>query len=62
VLTWVNRITREQVRDLDLFGKWASRWRCPATSGTGFFRKLRAVCERRADTPQMCRLNFPQVS
>ena len=20
------------------------------------------VCERRADTPQMCRLNFPQVS
>ena len=25
VLTWVNRITRIQVRERDLFGKWASR-------------------------------------
>jgi hypothetical protein len=27
VLTWVNRIWREQVRERDLFGKWATRWR-----------------------------------
>ena len=27
VLTWQNRITRIQVRERDLFGQWASRWR-----------------------------------
>src|SRR5262249_23148665 len=27
VLTWQNRITRELVRERDLFGRWATRWR-----------------------------------
>ena len=27
VLTWQNRITRIHVRERDLFGHWASRWR-----------------------------------
>ena len=27
VLTWQNRITRVLVRERDLFGQWASRWR-----------------------------------
>ena len=32
VLTWVNRIFRERVRERDLFGRWASRWRVLRTS------------------------------
>jgi hypothetical protein len=32
VLTWQNRITRIQVRERDLFGHWASRWRVIRTS------------------------------
>src|SRR3954462_9666484 len=32
VLTWVNRIVRERVRDRDLFGQWATRWRVLRTS------------------------------
>jgi hypothetical protein len=27
VLTWQHRIARIQVRERDLFGRWASRWR-----------------------------------
>jgi hypothetical protein len=38
VLTWVNRIFREQVRELDLFGKWATRWRIIRTSNAYLFR------------------------
>jgi hypothetical protein len=38
VLTWVNRIWREQVRELDLFGKWATRWRIIRTSNAYVFR------------------------
>ena len=32
VLTWQNRITRILVRERDLFGQWASRWRVIRTS------------------------------
>ena len=32
VLTWQNRIARIQVRERDLFGRWASRWRVIRTS------------------------------
>jgi hypothetical protein len=38
VLTWVNRIVREQVRERDLFGKWSSRWRLLRTSNAYVFR------------------------
>ena len=36
--TWVNRIVRERVRELDLFGKWVSRWRVLRTSNAYAFR------------------------
>jgi helix-turn-helix protein len=38
VLTWVNRIVREQVRELDLFGKWGTSWRLVRTSNAYVFR------------------------
>jgi hypothetical protein len=38
VLTWQNRIARIQVRELDLFGRWASRWRVIRTSNAYVFR------------------------
>jgi hypothetical protein len=38
VLTWAHRITRIQVRERDLFGKWASRWRVIRTSNAYVFR------------------------
>jgi hypothetical protein len=38
VLTWVNRIVRERVRERDLFGKWATRWRVLRTSNAYTFR------------------------
>ena len=38
VLTWVNRIWREQVRERDLFGQWATRWRIIRTSNAYVFR------------------------
>jgi hypothetical protein len=38
VLTWVNRIFREQVRERDLFGKLSSRWRIVRTSNAYMFR------------------------
>jgi hypothetical protein len=38
VLSWANRIVREQVRERDLFGKWASRWRIVRTSNAYVFR------------------------
>ena len=37
VLTWQNRITRIQVRERDLFGHWASRWRVILTSNAYVF-------------------------
>jgi hypothetical protein len=38
VLTWVNRITRIRVHELDLFGKLAPRWRIIRTSNAYSFR------------------------
>lgn len=38
VLTWINRITRERVPELDLFGKWAYRWRLIRRSNAYLFR------------------------
>ena len=38
VLTWQNRITRILVRERDLFGQWASRWRVIRTSNAYVFR------------------------
>jgi hypothetical protein len=37
VLTWTHRIARIQVRERDLFGKWASRWRVIRTSNAYVF-------------------------
>lgn len=38
VLTWVNRIWREQVRERDLSGQCATRWRTVRTSNAYVFR------------------------
>ena len=38
VLTWQNRIARIQVRERDLFDRWASRWRVIRTSNAYVFR------------------------
>ena len=38
VLTWVNRIVREQVRERDLFGHWTTRQRVVRTSNAYLFR------------------------
>ena len=38
VLTWQHRIARIQVRECDLFGCWASRWRVIRTSNAYVFR------------------------
>jgi hypothetical protein len=38
VLTWVNRIVRERVRERDLFGLWSTRWRVLRTSNAYAFR------------------------
>ena len=37
VLTWQNRIARIRVRERDLFGHWASRWRVIRTSNAYVF-------------------------
>jgi hypothetical protein len=38
VLSWQHRIARIQVRERDLFGRWASRWRVIRTSNAYVFR------------------------
>ena len=38
VLSWANRIVRELVRERDLFGQWAQRWRIVRTSNAYVFR------------------------
>ena len=38
VVTWQNRIARIQVRERDVFGRWASRWRVIRTSNAYVFR------------------------
>jgi hypothetical protein len=42
VLTWQNRITRILVRERDLFGQWASRWRVIRTSNAYVFHDPQA--------------------
>jgi hypothetical protein len=54
VLTWVNRIWREQVRERDLFGKWATRWRIVRTSNAYLFRDpLPCAAGRGASTSEI---------
>src|SRR4051812_1192160 len=43
VLTWQNRIARIQVRERDLFGQWASRWRVIRTSNAYVFSDPKAA-------------------
>lgn len=50
VLTWVNRIVREQVRERDLFGKWATRWRTIRTSNAYLFRDPLPCAEGRGSS------------
>jgi hypothetical protein len=50
LMTWQNRIARCQVRELDLFGHWASRWRVIRTSNAYVFRD-----------PRACRLPSPKI-
>jgi hypothetical protein len=49
VLTWVNRIVREQVRERDLFGKWATSWRTIRISNAYVFRDPLPCAEGRGD-------------
>jgi hypothetical protein len=50
VLTWVNRIVREEVREPDLFGKLTSRWRIVRTSNAYVFRDPLPCAEGRGGT------------
>ena len=43
VPTWQNRIARIQVRERDLFGQWASRWRVIRTSNAYVFSDPKAA-------------------
>ena len=53
VLTWVNRIFRERVRERDLFGQWVSRWRVLRTSNAYVFRDPNpAAASRPASTSE----------
>ena len=45
VLTWVNRIFRERVRERDLFGRWGTRWRVLRTSNAYAFRDPHPAAE-----------------
>jgi hypothetical protein len=47
VLTWVNRIVRERVRELDLFGRWSTQWRIVRTSNAYLFRDPLPCADRR---------------
>lgn len=49
VLTWVNRIVREQVRELDLFGKRSTHWRIVRTSNAYLFRDPLPCAEGRGE-------------
>jgi Helix-turn-helix domain len=59
VLTWVNRIVRERVRERDLFGQWVTRWRVLRTSNAYAFRdpklaaggRLASTSENQTGTP-----------
>lgn len=49
ILTWVNRITRERVRERDLFGQMGTRWRIIRTSNAYSFRDPLPCHEGRLD-------------
>ena len=49
VLTWVNRIWREQVRERDLFGHWVTSWRTIRTSNAYVFRDPLPCAEGRGE-------------
>jgi hypothetical protein len=49
ILTWVNRITRERVRERDLFGQMGTRWRIIRTSNAYSFRDPLPCHEGRPD-------------
>ena len=55
VLTWQHRIARIQVRERDLFGRWASRWRVIRTSNAYVFRdpqrRLEGVPASKSENP-----------
>ena len=55
VLSWQHRIARVQVRELDLFGRWASRWRVIRTSNAYVFPRPAAV------TRGVSRLPGPEI-
>ena len=48
VLTWVNRIVREQVRERDLFGQWTTHQRVVRTSNAYLFRDPLPCAEGRS--------------
>ena len=52
VLTWVNRIVRERVRERDLFGQWATRWRVLRTSNAYAFRDPKATVSAAVSLPR----------
>ena len=55
VLTWQHRIARIQVRERDLFGRWASRWRVIRTTNAYVFRdpqrRLEGVPTSKSENP-----------
>jgi hypothetical protein len=55
VMTWQHRIARIQVRERDLFGRWASRWRVIRTSNAYVFRdpqqRLEGVPASKSEIP-----------
>jgi hypothetical protein len=55
VLTWQHRIARIQVRERDLFGRWASPWRVIRTSNAYVFRNpqppLAGVLASKSENP-----------
>jgi hypothetical protein len=56
VLTWQHRIARIQVREVDLFGRWVSRWRVIRTSNAYVFsdprRPLAGVPAAKSENPR----------
>ena len=49
VLTWVNRLVREQVKERDLFGNLVTRWRTIRTSNAYLFRDPLPCAQGRPD-------------
>jgi hypothetical protein len=64
VLSWVNRIARELVRERDLFGHWAQRWRIVRTSNAYVFRDPLPCAEGRGATKSENATGtlFPEIS